>query len=75
MQAAHECKSPDSYVMQYAKYCGQLGFLPIIFSITIFRMDSTLYWLVHEPFVPLSVKASMQIDPPAVTCPAPFDCD
>ena len=38
---------------------------------TILRMDSTLYWLVHEPLVPLTVKASMQIDPPAVTCPAP----
>lgn len=39
-------------------------------QMTMFMMDSTLYWLVHEPAVPLSVNASMHIEPPAVTCPA-----
>ena len=29
-----------------------------------------LYWLVQEPAVPLKVRASMQMEPPAVTCPA-----
>ena len=39
-------------------------------QMTMFMMDSTLYWLVHEPAVPLSVSASMHMEPPAVTCPA-----
>ena len=36
------------------------------------RIASTLYWLVQDPAVPLRVKASMQMEPPAVTCPATY---
>ena len=46
--------------------------LPIMLRMTILRIASTLYWLVQEPAVPLKVRASMQMEPPAVTCPATY---